>query len=377
MRRGIYDFYGGMAIYPPRVIEEARRDLLEYENTGLSIIEINHRSQTCRDIVDQTEANLRQLMKIPSNYHVIFLQGGESLQFSMIPMNFLRGQNRPANYIVTGYWSQKAIHGPKLEGEVNVVWDGSEEDFVRVPQNHELKFDSDAAYVFYTTNETVEGVQYPEPPHVGNIPLMCDMCSDFITRPVDVSKFALISAHGQKNAGIAGVSIIIIRDDLLDGIPDNLHTMLDYRPHIEKRSIYNTAPVFAIYTVMLMTRWLIEDIGGLEPMDKIARERASIMYDFLDESNFYQGRANKDSRSLINIVFELPTAELTKQFIAEGEAEGLIGLQGHRSLGGIRASFYNPMPIEGVYALRDFMSRFEKKHCQSVELALVSSSGTR
>lgn len=375
MKRGIYDFYGGMAIYPPTVLEQASKDLLEYKNTGLSIIEINHRSKEARDIVDQTETNLRELLKIPDNYHVLFLQGGESLQFSMIPMNFLRGKNRPANHILTGYWSEKAVHDPKLEGAVNVVWDGSEDGFKRIPKNHELNFDTNAAYVFYTTNETVEGIQYPEPPDVGDIPLMCDMCSDFLTRPVNVSKFALISAHGQKNAGIAGVSIVIIRDDLLADIPDNLHTMLDYRPHIEKRSIYNTAPIFAIYTVMLMTRWLIDDIGGLEEMDKLARKRASIMYNFLDESTFYQPRANKDSRSLINIVFELPTAELTQKFVTEATSEGLIGLQGHRSLGGIRASFYNPMPIEGVLALKDFMIRFENKYNQiAADVALSNVS---
>jgi len=363
MKRGVYNFYGGMAIYPPRVIEEARRDLLEYENTGLSILEMSHRSQTFRGIVDQTEKNLRQLMNIPDNYHVLFLQGGESLQFSMIPINFLRGKNRPANYIVTGYWSKKAIKDPQREGQVNIIWDGSDEGFTRVPKQHELRFDPEAAYVYYTTNETVEGIQFPTILDVGDIPLVCDMCSDFITKPVDVTKYALISAHGQKNAGIAGVSIVIIRDDFLKDIPDNIHTMLDYRPHIEKRSIYNTSPTFAIYTVMLMTRWLIEDIGGLENMDKLARCRSAIIYGLLDKNEgFYKSHAKPDSRSLINIVFKLPTAELTQKFIAEGAEEGLIGLQGHRSLGGIRASFFNPMPMEGVHALQDFMMRFQKKY---------------
>nr|VFK46798.1 MAG: phosphoserine aminotransferase [Candidatus Kentron sp. TC]VFK48996.1 MAG: phosphoserine aminotransferase apoenzyme [Candidatus Kentron sp. TC]VFK61865.1 MAG: phosphoserine aminotransferase [Candidatus Kentron sp. TC] len=368
VKRGVYNFYGGMTIYPPRVIEEARRDLLEYKNTGLSILEISHRSQTFRDILDQAEQNLRQLMNIPDNYHVLFLQGGESLQFSMIPINFLRGRNRPANYIVTGYWSKMAIKEARREGKVNIIWDGNEEGFIRTPQRHELRFDTDAAYVYYTTSETVEGIQFPIIPDVGDIPLVCDMCSDFITKPIDVTKYALISAHGQKNAGIAGVSIIIIRDDFLKDIPDNIHTMLDYRPHIDNHSIYNTPPVFAIYTVLLMTQWLIEDIGGLKNMDKLAKKRAKIIYDLLDESSdFYKPHAQCDSRSLINIVFKLPTDELTEKFIMEGAQKGLIGLQGHRSLGGIRASFFNPMSMNGVHALRDFMIRFRKKYTRIIQ----------
>ncbi|OQY49821.1 MAG: 3-phosphoserine/phosphohydroxythreonine transaminase [Candidatus Parabeggiatoa sp. nov. 2] len=363
MKRGVYNFFGGMAIYPPRVIEEVRRDLLEYENTGLSIFEMSHRSQTFRNIIDKAEENLRQLMNISDNYHVLFLQGGENLQFSMIPINFLRDKNRPANYIVTGYWSEKAIKDARREGQVNIIWDGRDEGFTRVPKQNELQFDSDAAYVYYTTNETVEGIQFPMIPDVGDIPLVCDMCSDFISKPIDVTKYALISAHAQKNAGIAGVTIVIIRDDFLQDIPDNIHTMLDYRPHVEKSSIYNTSPTFAIYTVMLMTRWLIEDIGGLENMNKLAQQRSDIIYELLDKNaGFYKPHAKPDSRSLINIVFNLPTAELTQKFIAEGAEEGLVGLQGHRSLGGIRASFFNPMPMEGVHALRDFMLRFHEKY---------------
>lgn len=356
-----YNFFGGMAIYPPSVIDTVRKDLLEYENTGLSIFEISHRSDTFRHILDQTEKNLRQLMSIPNNYHVLFLQGGESLQFSMIPMNFLRDKNRPADHIVTGYWSKKAIRDAQREGQVNIIWDGGHEGFTRTPNQNELQFDPDAAYVYYATNETVEGLQFSTVPDVGDIPLACDMCSDFISRPIDVSKYALISAHAQKNAGIAGVTIVIIRDDFLKNVPDTVHTMLDYRSHIEKRSIYNTAPTFAIYTVMLMTRWLIDDIGGLENMNKLALQRAGCIYELLDNNtDFYQPHAKKESRSLINIVFNLPTDELTQKFIAQGIDAGLMGLQGHRSLGGIRASFFNPMPLEGVHALRDFMIHFEK-----------------
>jgi phosphoserine aminotransferase len=360
--KSLYNFAGGVGLLPPKVITQAQQAIAEFSNTGISALVIDHRSQLCQDIIAETEENLRFLLNIPQQYRILFLQGGASLQFAMIPLNLWVNKAQPTNYIISGYWSRKAIEEAQKFGTVKPLWDGTAEKFVRMPLPHEYQIDSDAAYVHYCSNETVEGLQFSEPLATGNIPLVCDMSSDFLTKPFDITKYGLIYAHAQKNIGSAGVTVVIIHEDLLENIPDNLPTILDYRPHIKMKSVYNTPPIFAIYVVLLVTRWLRDDQGGLENIKQQNQQKASLLYDVIDGSNgFYRGHANRDSRSLINVVFNLPTPELESKFRETSQEQGMIGLKGHRSLGGIRASLYNPMPIEGSLCLRDFMLMFQEQ----------------
>ena len=269
----VYNFSGGVGLLPQSVLEQVQEAVIRYPATGQSVLVMDHRSPECRDMIDEAEANLRELLGIPVGYHVLFLQGGASLQFSMIAMNLLRGRKSPANQIVTGYWSAKAaVEGPR-EGRTRVVWDGASEGFVRVPQPAELRLDDDASYLHYCSNETVEGVQFAQPLEAGAAPVVCDMSSDFLTRPIDVSRFALIYVHAQKNMGTAGVTMVVLREDVLAGVPDGLHTMLDYRTHVAARSIYNTPPLLPMYVLLLMTRWLKHDMGGVARMEDINRAR--------------------------------------------------------------------------------------------------------
>ncbi len=360
MEKRVYNFSPGPAMLPLEVLEAAQHDLLALPSVGMSILEISHRSKSFDQIIGETETNLRQLLQIPNNYRVLFLQGGATLQFSMVPINFLRGTNRPADYITTGTWGIKAAKEAQREGEVCLVWDGKSDNYSRVPQPNELKLNPEAAYVHFTSNETIEGVEFRTSPDSGNVPLVCDMSSDFLARPVRVERYGLIYAGAQKNAGPAGVTIVIIRDDLLERVPDNLHTMLDYRLQAKNKSLYNTPPVFAIYTVMLVTRWLIKKIGDLQNMAARNQQKSKLLYDAIDQSNgFYRGHAQPDSRSLMNVTWRLPTAELEQKFIKEAQARDLYELKGHRSVGGIRASIYNAMPTSGVQVLRDFMLEFQ------------------
>lgn len=357
-----YNFSGGVGLLPAKVIDEAKQAIVEVPETNISALVINHRSQLCRDILHETENNLRVLLNIPSNYHVLFLQGGASLQFSMIPMNFWVNKNQPIDYIVSGYWSSKAIKEAKKEGQnVNIIWNGETKKFSTVPSPGDYEIDTDAAYLHYCSNETVEGLQFKGPLETGDVPLICDMSSDFLTKPVDVTQYGLIYAHAQKNIGAAGVTVVIVRDDLLLRIPDTVPSILDYRSHIEMKSIYNTPPIFAIYVVLLVTRWLLSDIGSLSNMAQQNQTKAALLYEVIDNSRgFYRGHAQIDSRSLINIVFNLAHSDLENQFIKAAEQRGIIGLEGHRSLGGIRASLYNPMPIEGALYLQNFMREFQE-----------------
>ena len=355
----LYNFSGSVGTFPLSVIEEVQRGLRELPGVGISILGLSHRSNEFNHILEEAEENLRRLLGIPGHYRVLFLQGGASLQFSMIPINLLRSRNRPANYIVTGYWSQKPVEEGKREGRARVVWDGSAEGFVRTPRQNELDVDSDAVYLHYCSNETVEGVQFAVMPEAGGVPLICDMSSDFLSQPFDIERYALVYAHAQKNLGPSGLTVVVIREDLLNDIPDGVHTMLDYRPHVQMRSVYNTPPIFCIYTAMLMTRWLLHDVGGLEHMARLNLRKAPLIYDVIDQSRgFYRGHARPESRSLANVVFHLSDASLENRFLADAKSRGLLGLNGHRSLGGMRASFYNPMPVEGAHALRDFMLEF-------------------
>lgn len=363
MNERVFNFSPGPATLPLPVLQEVQQNLLALPGVGASILEISHRSKTFEQIIAQAEENIRRLLNLPEEYHVLFLQGGASLQFSQVPMSFLRGSGRSADYIVTGSWAKRALAEAQREGNVRVVWEGKSDNYNRVPKPGEYQIDPNAVYVHFTSNETIQGIQFPSEPETGDVPLVCDASSDFLSRPIDVKRYGLIYAGAQKNVGPAGVTIVVIRQDLLEQVPDNLPTMLNYKVHAEHRSLYNTPPVFAVYIVMLVTRWLLENVGGLEQMHAINRQKAQMLYDAIDRSEgFYRGHAQADSRSLMNVTWRLPNEELEAEFVKQAKEAGLHELKGHRSVGGIRASIYNAMPIEGVRTLVQFMEHFRQKH---------------
>ncbi len=360
-----FNFAPGPGILPLPVLEEARRDLVSLPGIGASALEVGHRSAWFTSVIEEADSNLRELLAIPGGYHVLFCQGGASMQFSMVAMNLLRGTGAAADYVITGSWGSKAIAEARKEGAVRVAWTGADEGFIRVPGPDELlgSIGSTAAYVHVTSNETIQGVEFPTTPIVpDNASLVADVSSDFLSRPIDIGRYGLLYAGAQKNAGPAGVTVVIVRDDQLDRIPDGLPATLDYRTYIEHGSRYNTPPVFAIYIVLLVTRWLRDDVGGIQAMHARNRDKAKLLYDILDESPaFFRGHAQTDARSLMNVTFRLPSEDLEARFVAEAAEEGLVELKGHRSVGGIRASIYNAMPREGVEALAAFMREFRER----------------
>ena len=355
----IFNFSAGPAVLPVEVLEQAQRDLLSLPGVGMSILEISHRSKPFDEIIEGCEADLRKLAGIPDGYHVLFLQGGASLQFSMVPMNLL-GPQASADYIVTGAWSQKAVKEAKRVGGVKIAATTEAENFTRVPQQSELKLDPGAAYAHYTTNNTIFGTEFHYVPEVGSVPLVADTSSDMFSGPIDVSKFALIYAGAQKNLAPAGLTLVIVRNDMLARTPSSLPTMLQYPVHVENKSMYNTPPVFAIYIMRLVLAWLLKQ-GGLAAIEARNTRKANRLYASIDRTGFYRGHAEKDSRSRMNVTFRLPSEELEKAFAKEATAAGLDGLKGHRSVGGMRASIYNAFPEEGVDALVQFMAEFERK----------------
>ena len=361
-----YNFSAGPAALPLPVLKKAQEEFLCLPGVGASVMEISHRSKTFEAILDAAEANVRSLLNVPENYRVLFLQGGALLQFGMIPMNLLGTQS--ADYIVTGAWSKKAASEARIVcnagvGKTNVIWDGKDVAYKRKPTASELKLDANAAYVYLCSNETIEGVRYPELPDVGSVPLVCDSSSDFFSGPVDITKYGILYACAQKNVGPAGVTVVIIRDDLMERSPDTLPSLLHYKKIAEQKSMLNTPPSFAIYMVKLVTEWLMNDMGGLEKVAAFNKEKAALLYAAIDNSGgFYTGHAEKEYRSIMNVPFRLPSEELDKKFESEAKSAGLIMLSGHRSVGGLRASIYNAMPREGVVALCDFMSDFAKKN---------------
>jgi phosphoserine aminotransferase len=359
MTKRIYNFSAGPAMLPLPVLEEAQRDLLSLPGVGMSVLEISHRSKVFEEIIQGAESDVRKLGNIPDSYHVLFLQGGASLQFAMVPMN-LMPRGGKADYIITGYWSKKALKEAQKFGNINIAATTEPENFARIPRQDEIRLDPEAAYVHITTNNTIYGTEWPREPDVGDLPLVADASSDIFSRPIDVTKYALIYAGAQKNLGPAGVTLVIIRDDLLARSPKDLPTMLDYNTHAREKSLYNTPPVFAIYIMRLVLKWIIEQ-GGLQEMARRNQQKAGILYDVIDSSGgFYRGHAQPDSRSLMNVTFRLPSEELEKRFVSEAKKAGLDGLKGHRSVGGIRASIYNAFPQEGVEALASFMREFQR-----------------
>ena len=360
MTERIFNFSAGPAVLPAPVLEEAQRDLLSLPGVGMSVMEISHRSKTFDNILEGAESGIRNLLSIPDNYRILFLQGGASLQFSMIPMNLLPADGS-ADYIVTGSWGKKALKEAKRTGAVNVAATMADGGFTRVPNNDEITLNPGAAYVHLTSNETIEGVQWKHEPETGSAPLICDASSDILSRAIPAAKYGLIYAGAQKNIGPSGVTLVIIRDDLLQRIPDGLHTMLDYRTHVENNSLYNTPNTWGIYIINLVCKW-IQEKGGITGMERENEDKARLLYDAIDATDFYRGHAGADARSTMNVTYRLPSEELEKKFTAEATAQGLDGLKGHRSVGGIRASIYNAFPREGVEALVSFMKEFERKN---------------
>lgn len=361
MTKRIFNFGAGPAVLPEAVLEEAQRELLALPGVGMSVLEISHRSKVFEEIIQGAEADLRKLGSIPSNYHVLFLQGGASLQFSMVPMNLLPPGGK-ADYIVTGSWSKKAVKEAQKVGTVSIAATTEAENFTRIPEPSEWKLDPTAAYVHITTNNTIFGTEWQEDPEIETAPIVADASSDIFSRPIDVNRYALIYAGAQKNLGPSGVTLVLLRDDLLARSPKTLPTMLDYNTHAKEKSLYNTPPVFGIYVLRLVARWML-GLGGLEAIGKRNAEKAKLLYDAIDGSGgYYRPHAKLGSRSNMNITFRLPSEELEKRFVSDATRNGLDGLKGHRSVGGIRASIYNAFPREGVEALVSFMGEFQQKN---------------
>jgi len=362
MKKRIFNFSAGPAVLPEEVLLEAQKEFYSYKEAGMSVMEMSHRGKVFDGIIKEAEKDLRTLLNIGDDYAVLFLQGGATLQFSMVPLNLMPPANK-ADYIVTGSWAKKAAKEAKRVGAVNIAGTTESENFSRLPKQNELKLDSEASYVHYTSNNTIFGTQYKTEPEVGNVPLVCDASSDILHKMLDINKYGLIYAGAQKNLGPSGLTLVIMKKELLERSSDSLHTYLNYKIHAENDSMYNTPPTFAVYVVGLVLKWL-QNNGGLKGMYEKNLKKAGILYDAIDNSNdFYKGTVtNKDDRSIMNVCFTLPNEDLTKKFLAESAEFGLSGLKGHRSVGGIRASIYNAFPIEGVEALINFMKEFKEKN---------------
>ena len=357
----IYNFSAGPAILPEQVLQKAQSELLSFEGTGMSIMEVSHRSSYFEKVLEGAENGLREILNVPVNYKILFLQGGATLQFSMVPMNFL-GEGRSADYVVTGAWGEKAVKEAGRYGTANTIYSSAESGFRSIPSRDELSFSGDAEFVHYTSNETIDGVEFRYDLEAGGMPVVCDASSNILSKPIDVEKYALIYAGAQKNIGPSGVTVVIIRDDLLERAATDLPPLLDYRKIAENRSMLNTPNTWGIYLIGLVCEWL-KSQGGLEVMAEKNETKAKLLYDAIDTSDgFYTGHAEREARSLMNVTFRLPTEELEKEFCLEATSLGMDGLKGHRSVGGIRASIYNAFPKEGVERLIEFMKDFAERN---------------
>ena len=356
----VFNFSAGPAVLPEEVLKTAQSEMLEYKDSGMSVMEMSHRSKVFENILDEAEKDLRTLMNIPENYKVLFLQGGGCTQFAMIPMNLMK--NRVADYIVTGQWSKKAAAEAKIFGEVHEVASGADKNFSYIPDLSDLNISENADYVYICQNETVHGTTIRKLPNTKGKILVADVSSMFLSEPVDVKNYGIIWGGVQKNVGPAGVTIVIIREDLIrDDVLPFTPTMLKYKTHADNKSLYNTPPCYNIYICGLVFKWLLK-LGGTSEMKKINEAKAKILYDYLDESKIFHGTVEKKDRSLMNVPFVTGSKELDAEFVAAADKAGLKNIKGHRSVGGMRASLYNAMPIEGVKALVNFMSEFEKGH---------------
>ena len=356
----IYNFSSGPAMLPQPVLERARDEMLSLGGIGMSVMEISHRSAHFEKILSGAEQGLRELLRIPENYRILFLQGGASTQFAMLPMNFLP-QETAADYVISGYWGKKALAEAKREGNTNVIWSGEDSNFISAPSQEDLRFSPNASYIHYTSNETIDGVEFKYDLDGGVTPVVCDACSNILSKPIDTEKYAIIYAGAQKNIGPSGVTVVIIRDDMIERVPAGLHPLFDYRALAENNSMVNTPNTWGIYLIGLVCDW-IKDQGGLEAMKIRNETKAKLVYDAIDSSDgFYRGRAERSARSTMNVTFNLPSSDLETQFCDEATRLGMDGLAGHRSAGGIRASIYNAFPLQGVHELVGFMKEFASK----------------
>lgn len=361
MSKRAYNFNAGPAALPLEVLERAQAEFVDYQGTGMSIMEMSHRGAVYEGVHNEASSRLLNLLGNPEGYKVLFLQGGASTQFAMAPMNFL-SEGKTAGYVKSGSWASKAIKEAKLIGNTFIAASSEENKYMSMPDVSNLVLPENTAYLHLTSNETIEGTQFHEFPDTGNIPLIADMSSDILCRPFDLTKFGLVYAGAQKNLGPSGVTVVLAREELLQNSPSHIPTVLRYDTHAENNSLYNTPPSFAIYMVNQVLKW-IEEQGSLEGIEKKNREKANLLYNAIDESSgFFRGCVDAASRSTMNVTFRLGSEELEKQFIKESEKEGFVGLKGHRSVGGLRASIYNAVPYESIKALVDFMSQFQKSH---------------
>ncbi|GGF97256.1 3-phosphoserine/phosphohydroxythreonine transaminase [Paenibacillus abyssi] len=361
MTKRAFNFNAGPAALPLEVLQQAQEQFVDYHGAGMSIMEMSHRSAEYEQVNNETQALMRKLFGIPDNYHVLLLQGGASTQFSMLPMNLLQ-PGRPGAYVMTGSWADKALKEAKLIGETAVAASSEADKFARIPNLGDIEIPAEAAYLHITSNETIEGTQYAAYPNSDHVTLVADMSSDIMCRPVDISQFGIIYAGAQKNLGPSGVTIVIARDDLVQNSPKHIPTMLRYDTHVKSSSLYNTPPSFSVYMVNLVLKW-IESKGGVAQMEQYNRDKTKLIYDTIDQSGgFYRGFAHAGSRSIMNITFRIHNEELEKLFVKESEQHGFVGLKGHRSVGGLRASTYNAVPLESCKALAEFMADFQKRN---------------
>ena len=356
----VFNFAAGPAVLPEEVLSQAAAEMLDWHGSGMSVMEMSHRGKEFIAIAEAAEADFRELLAIPANYKVLFLQGGATLQFAAIPLNLLGGKTA-ADYVYTGEWSKKAIKEAKLFCQANVIASGEDKNFTYAPAQAAWQLNKDAAYVHYTANETIGGVEFHWTPETGNVPLVCDMSSNFLSKPVDVARYGLIYGGAQKNIGPAGLTIVIVRDDLIGKALPKTPAMLDYKNHADNGSMFNTPPTYAIYMAGLVFKWLKGE-GGLAGIEKKNIAKASLLYDFLDRSSFFKNPVRKEDRSRMNIPFTLKNPELDEEFLKGAKARGMVQLKGHRSVGGMRASIYNAMKLEAVQALVAYMGEFEVKH---------------
>ena len=356
----VYNFSAGPAVLPEEVLKEAAAEMLDYKGTGMSVMEMSHRSKAFEEIINTAEADLRELMNIPDNYKVLFLQGGASLQFAMIPMNLMK--NKKADYIITGQWAKKAYQEAKKYGDVNAIASSADKTFTYIPDCSDLPVSEDADYVYICENNTIYGTKFKTLPNTKGKPLVADVSSCFLSEPVDVTKYGMIYGGVQKNIGPAGVVIAIIREDLItEDVLEGTPTMMQYKTHADAKSLYNTPPAYGMYICGKVFQWL-KKRGGLAAMKEYNEKKAKILYDFLDESKLFHGTVVKEDRSLMNVPFVTGNEELDAKFVKEAAAAGFVNLKGHRTVGGMRASIYNAMPIEGVEKLVAFMREFEEKN---------------
>ncbi len=361
MEKRIYNLSAGPAILPEEVLLEAQKDLYSYKGSGMSVMEMSHRGKIFDGIIKDADADLRKLLGISEDYSILFLQGGATLQFSMVPLNLMPPTNK-ADYILTGAWAEKAAKEAKRVGVVNVAATTKSDNYSRIPKQAEMKLDPEASYVHFTSNNTIFGTQFRTEPETGNVPLVCDASSDFLHKKIDMNKYSLIYAGAQKNIGPSGVTVVVIKKDLLSRSNDSLHTYMNYKIHADNETMYNTPTTFGIYIAGLVFKWLL-NMGGLDEMYKRNLDKAKVLYDAIDGSGgYYKGTTAVEDRSLMNVTYRLPNEQLEEKFVKEASAKGFSGLKGHRSVGGIRASIYNAFPKAGVEALAEFMSEFKKNN---------------